>query len=223
MANDQNQMTLEVEKRDVKSTNANRRLRNQGLVPAVVYGGGRDTVAIQVPRRALTDLLKKSGSEHPLFLLRMAGTGQERHALIRDMQVDPTTRQVLHVDFQRVLMTEKVRVQVPIELVGTAHGVKNEGGILDFVHREVLVECLPGDIPNHVELDVTELRVGEHIEASALQLPDGVTLADEGERVIVSLGHGRMEDHPATAAGGEALLEADRAEPEVIKRRKAEE
>jgi large subunit ribosomal protein L25 len=222
MATNQNQLTIEVEKRDVRSTNANRRLRAEGLVPAVVYGGGRDTVAIQVPRKALTDLLKKSGSEHPLFLLRMAGTGQERHALIRDMQIDPVTRQVQHVDFQRVVMTEKVRVQVPIELTGTAYGVKTEGGIVDFVHREVLVECLPGDIPNHLELDVTELRVGEHVEASALQLPDGVTLADEGERVIVSLGHGRLEEG-AAAPGGEALLEADRAEPEVIKRRKAEE
>ena len=105
-------ITIEVEKREVKSTNANRRLRTEGLVPAVVYGGGRDTVAIQMPRKALVELLKKSGSEHPLFLLRMADTGQERHALIREMQVDPVTRQVLHVDFQRVLMTEKVRVQV---------------------------------------------------------------------------------------------------------------
>ncbi len=206
-------ITIEVEKREVKSTNANRRLRGEGLVPAVVYGGGRDTVAIQMPRKALVELLKKSGSEHPLFLLRMADTGQERHALIREMQVDPITRQVLHVDFQRVLMTEKVRVQVAIELVGTAPGVKTEGGILDFVHREVLVECLPGDIPAHIEHDVSALHVGQHVEAGDLQLPAGVALIDEPERVIASLGHGRKEEDVAAS---------ETPEPEVIKRRKEE-
>jgi large subunit ribosomal protein L25 len=207
------EMTIEVEKRESMSTNANRRLRTQGLIPAVVYGAGKESVSIQVPRKALLDLLKTSGSEHPLFLLRMAGTGQERHALIRDMQVDPITRQVLHLDFQRVLMNQKVRVQVPIELVGTAYGVKNESAVLDFVHREVLIESLPGDIPHHIELDVTNLHINQHLEAGALKLPDGVTLVDEPERVIVSLGHGRTEE----------VAEAAEAEPEVIKKRKSDE
>ena len=135
--------------------------------------------------------------------------------MIRDMQIHPISRQVMHIDFQRVLMTEKVRVTVPVELVGTAYGVKTEGGFLDFVTREVHVECLPTDIPKHIDLDVTGLHVGQHVEAGTLPLPEGVTLLDEPERVIVSLGHARTEE--ATGEGGE------RAEPEVIKKGKTDE
>jgi len=217
------QMKIEVEKRAETGTNANRRLRSRGLIPAVVYGGGKDTVAIQVPRKTLVDLMKGSAGENAVFLLKLADSGQERHAMIRDMQIDPVSRLVTHIDFQRIVMTEKVRVQVPIELIGTAYGVKTEGGMLDFVHREVQVECLPGDIPKHVELDVTPLHVGQHVEAGALVLPAGVTLLDEPERVVVSLGHGRLEEGAAAPAGTEGLLEADRAEPEVIKRGKTDE
>lgn len=207
------EMTIEVEQRPVEGTNANRRLRRSGHIPAVVYGAGKETVPIQVDRKSFLDLLKKSGSEHPLFLLKLAGTSQERHAMVRQLQIDPESRQVIHIDFQRVLMTEKIRVQVPIELKGTAYGVKVEGGVLDFMTREIEVECLPGDIPKGLELDVTELHVGQHVEVKDLQLPEGVTLVGDADRVIASLTHARAEE-----AGPEA-----QAEPEVIKRGKGEE
>lgn len=206
-------MTIEVQQRPVEGTNANRRLRKSGHIPAVVYGGGKETVAIQVDRRIFLDLLKKSGTEHPLFLLKLAGTGQERHAMVRQIQIEPMSRQVVHVDFQRVLMTEKIRVQVPVELKGTAHGVKVEGGVIDFMTREIEVECLPGDIPKAIEFDVTDLHVGQHVEVKDLTLPKGVTLVGDGDRVIASLTHARAE---------EAVPE-DQAEPEVIKRGKGEE
>lgn len=207
------EMTIEVQQRPVEGTNANRRLRRSGHIPAVVYGGGKETVAIQVDRKSFLDLLKKSGTEHPLFLLKLAGTSQERHAMVRQLQIDPASRQVVHVDFQRVLMTEKVKVQVPIELKGTAFGVKTEGGVLDFVTREIEVECLPGDIPKAIEYDVTALHVGQHVEAKDLELPKGVALAGDADRVIVSLAHARAEE---SAAEGQD-------EPEVIKRGKGEE
>jgi large subunit ribosomal protein L25 len=209
------ELSIDVQKRTETGTNANRRLRQSGKIPAVVYGGGKDTVPIQLDRKTLVDLMKSGQNENAIFLLKLADSGQERHAMIRDLQVDPLTRQVVHIDFQRILMTEKVKVQVPIELVGTAYGVKTEGGIIDFVHREVNVECLPGDIPKHVDLDVTELHVGQHVEAKDLKLPEGVTLADEPDRVIISLGHTKAEES--------AAAEAAAAEPEVIKRGKGEE
>jgi large subunit ribosomal protein L25 len=209
------ELAIDVQKRAGTGTNANRRLRQSGKIPAVVYGGGKDTVPIQVDRKTLIDLMKTGESENAIFLLKLADSGQERHAMIRDMQVDPLTRQVMHIDFQRIVMTEKVRIQVPVELTGTAYGVKTEGGMIDFVHREVAVECLPGDIPKHVDLDVTELRVGQHVEARDLKLPEGVTLAEEPDRVIVALSHTKAEES-ATAA--EAV-----AEPEVVKRGKTEE
>ncbi len=206
-------MNIEVSPRQQTGKNANRRSRANGKIPAVVYGGGRESVAIEVDRKTLMDMMRNHQGENPIFLLKLGD--KERHAMIRNMQTDPVSRMVIHIDFQRVLMDQKVRVSVPVELVGTAFGVKTEGGMLDFVTREVHVECLPGEIPKHIDLDVTGLHVGQHAEAKDLKLPQGVTLLDEPERVIVSLGHGKLE---AAAAEGEG-----RTEPEVIARKKGEE
>ena len=209
-------MSLEVQPRQETGKNANRRSRAQGKIPAVVYGGGRESVAIEVDRKTLVDTMKKHAGENPIFLLKLGD--RERHAMIRHMDVDPVSRQVIHIDFQRVMMDQKVRVTVPIELAGTAYGVKTEGGVIDFVTREVHVECLPGEIPKHIVCDVTDLHVGQHAEARDLQVPATVTLLDEPERVIVSLSHARLEAAPAAAAEG-----AEAAEPEVIKKAKGED
>lgn len=219
-----NEMTIEVQPREATGTNSNRRLRRSGQIPAVVYGGAvKDSVPIRVDRKRLVELLRSSaGGENAVFLLKLAPTGQERHAMIRDMQLDPITREILHLDFQRVLMTEKVRVQVPIELTGTAYGVKTEGGVLDFSHREVHVECLPGDIPKTITLDVSELHLGDHLTAADLRLPAGVTLLDEPDRVLVSVMHSKTEA-AAAVPGVEAEVAEPGSEPEVIKKGKTEE
>ena len=203
-------MNIEVQPREETGKNANRRSRARGKIPAVVYGGGKESVSIEVDRKTLVDTMKGHGGENPIFLLKLGD--KERHAMIRNMQIDPLSRQVIHIDFQRVLMDQKVRVAVPVELVGTAVGVKVDGGLLDFVTREVHVECLPGDIPKHLEADVTNLHIGQHFEARELKIPEGVVLLDEPEKVIVSVGHGKLEAEPAEAT----------AEPEVIKKTKAE-
>lgn len=208
------EMTIEVQRRERVGKGGNREARRNGLIPGVVYGGGKDSVPIQLDRKSFVEMMKKSDSENPIFLLKLAGSGQERHAILREIQKDPVSRMVIHLDFQRVEMNQKVHVTVPIELKGTAYGVKTEGGLMDFVTREIAIECLPGDIPAHIDLDVTEIRVGQHIEARDLQLPNGVSLYDSPEKVILSLTHARAED---TGEGG------DRAEPEVIKRGKAED
>jgi large subunit ribosomal protein L25 len=205
-------MQIEVQPREETGKNANRRSRAAGKIPAVVYGGGKESVAIAVDRKTLLDMMKGHSGENPIFLLKLGD--KERHAMIRNMEVDPVSRQVIHIDFQRVVMDQKIRVAVPIELTGIAVGVKVEGGMLDFITREVHVECLPGDIPKHVDVDVTNVHVGQHVEAKDLQLPQGVTLLDDPEKVIVSLSHARAE---------EAEAGADRAEPEVIKKTKGEE
>jgi large subunit ribosomal protein L25 len=204
-------MTIEVQPRQETGKNANRRSRAAGKIPAVVYGGGKESVSIEVNRKTLLDMMKGHSGENPIFLLKLGD--KDRHAMIRNMQVHPISRQVIHIDFQRVLLDQKVRVAVPVELIGTAFGVKTEGGMIDFVNREVHVECLPGQIPKHFEVDVTEMRVGEHVEAKDLQLPEGVVLIDEPDRVIASLVHGRLDADETPEAT---------AEPEVIKRTKAE-
>jgi large subunit ribosomal protein L25 len=217
-----NEVALQVEKRDTAGKGVSRRLRVAGKVPAVVYGGGKETVVVEVNRRALVDTLKLGGGENTIFLLKLGDTGKSRHAMIRDLQVDPITRQILHVDFQRILMTEKVRVQVPVELVGLAYGVKNEGALLDFVSRQLTLECLPSDIPPKLTLDVTELHVNQHLEAKDVALPAGVTLVGEPERVVVSCRHTKAEEAKEEAKP-EELLEAAPTEPEVIKRGKPSE
>lgn len=207
------EMSIQVEKRERTGKGGCRQARMRGQIPAVVYGGGKDSVPVQVNRKTFLELMKKAGSENPIFLLKLSDTGQERHAMIRDMQKNPLSRQVIHIDFQRIEMTHKVRVTVPIELTGTAYGVKVEGGLIDFVVREVHIECLPGDIPNHLEMDVTSLHAGHHATAGDLKLPEGVALLDDPERVILSVVHARTEE----------TAEGDRAEPELIKKGKGEE
>ncbi len=145
--------------------------------------------------------------------------------MIRELQLDALTGDIIHVDFQRVNLDQKVRVAVPIELRGEATGVKNEAGILDFVTREVEVECLPGEIPVSIEIDVSPLHVGQHLEAAQLELPEKVELHAEPDRVIVSVGvrRGPTEEELEAEAEEEELLEKVAAEPEVIKRGKTDD
>lgn len=213
--------TIEVHQRETTGKNTNRRLRQQGLVPAVVYGGDRDAVPIQFDRRSLIDLMRSTEGQNPIFLLKMAGTDKSRHAMIRDIQVDPVDRQVLHVDFQRILMTEVLRVMVDIEAVGTPKGVKNDGGVMDFVTREVEIECLPDKIPAKISIDVSALEIGDHVEAKDLEMPEGVELLEDLDTVIVSVSYARLELEVEEEE--EDLLEAAQAEPEVIGRGKADE
>jgi large subunit ribosomal protein L25 len=169
-----------------------------------------------VEKRALLDLMRSTG-HNPVFQLQLAGTDKSRHAMIREMQIDPVSRQIIHIDFQRIVLTEQVRVLVPIEVKGLAYGVKNEGAILDFPTRQVHVRCLPTKIPPKFEVDVTELHVNQHIEAKDLTLPEGVLLDEDPDRVIVSCKHERVQEE---APAADALLEAAPAEPEVIKKGK---
>ena len=219
--------TVEVKQRDEMGKNANRRLRAAGGIPAVVYGGGKDPIAISVEKNDIHELLKQAGGENAVFLLKLAGTGKARHTMVREVVVDPISRQIIHIDFQRVLMTEKVKVQVPIELVGVPEGVKNQGGVLDFITREVELECLPGDIPPQLELDVAALEVGEQVQVKDLSLPAKVEMHEEPDRVIAAVAHSRVaqevEAAEAEAEGEEILLEAEPEEPEVIGRGKEEE
>jgi len=221
------EITIEVNQREETGKNANRRLRAAGFIPAVVYGGGRDSIAIQVEKNVIQELLRQEGGEHAVFLLKLAGTAESRHTMVREVAIDAVSRQIIHIDFQRVLMTEKVKVMVGIELVGTSEGVKNEEGVLDFITREVEIESLPGDIPPKLTLDVSALHVGEHLEAKNLEIPADVELLEEPGRVIVSVAHSRVSEVVEEAEAGEEeelLLEAEAEEPEVIGRgREAEE
>ncbi len=216
------EIVLEVHEREAAGKNANRRLRAVGQVPAVVYGAGLGSAPIRVEEGKVGEILKSGTGENTVFLLRLHGTDQKRHAMIRELQTDSLTGEMIHIDFQRILMDQAVRVQIPIELEGEAEGVKTEGGMVDFVTRELEVECLPNLIPEQLTLDVSPLHIGQHVEAKDLELPEGVELHMDPERVIVSVSIRKLVEEEVEAEE-EMLIEAEGEEPEVIQRGKAEE
>src|SRR5262245_16002390 len=209
---------LAVEKRSTIGKGEARRSRAAGRIPAVVYGAGKPNVPISVDRKALSDAFRGGAGENAIFLLKLAGSDQSRHAMIREMQRDPVSRKPVHIDFVRVLMDVKIKVEVPIEVVGIAKGVKVDQGILDIVTREIEIECLPTDIPAHIPVDVTELGIGDAIRVSDLKPVAGVTIVDNPEKVVVHVTHMMREEEPAAVA---AEGVAEPTEPEVMKKGKA--
>ena len=213
------EVTLEVSRREKSGKEIAKKLRASGKVPAVVYGGHKEPVAIEVDRKSVSELIQKS--EHgvrSIFLLKMTGTDQQRHAMIKDIQIDPVSRRMTHIDFVRVVMDEVVRVTVPVHVVGTAAGVK-EGGILDWQVRDLHVECLPNAIPDKIDIDVTALGSHDYYRVSDLKLPEGVKVLEDPERVVVGVTHMRAEVVEPTPESAVAAT----AEPEVIKKGKTEE
>jgi len=213
------EVTLEVTRRETTGKEQAKKLRRDGKVPAVVYGGHKEPVAITVDRKAVTELVTRS--EHgvrSVFLLKMAGSDQQRHAMIKEITIDPISRRMEHIDFVRVVMDEKIKVTVPVHVVGTAKGVK-EGGLLDFQVRELHIECLPTAIPDSIDVDVTPLEGHDYYRIRDLKLPEGTKVLDDAERVVVGVTHARAEVSEAAAAEAGATP----AEPEIIKKGKPEE
>ena len=209
---------LTVEKRSTKGKNEARRTRASKRIPAVVYGAGKETVPITVDTRALSDAFRGGAGENAIFLLKLQGSDQSRHAMIKEFQRDPVTRRPVHLDFVRVLMDTKIRVGVPVEIVGIARGVKVDAGILDIVTREIEVECLPGNIPDHLPVDVTDLGIGDALRVSAIQAPEGVEILEDAERVVAHVAHPVQE---VVATPEVEAVEAAAAEPEVLRKGKA--
>jgi large subunit ribosomal protein L25 len=214
------EITLEVARREGRGKGAARRLRQDGKVPGVVYGGHRDPVAITVDRKSVTDMIQRS--EHgvrSIFLLKMSGSDQQRHAMIKDIQIDPISRKMTHIDFMRVMMDEVVRTTIPVHLNGSAIGIK-EGGLLDFQVRDLHVECLPNAIPDKIDVDISELGMHQYFRISDLKIPEGVKVLDDPDRVVVGITHARAE----IVAVPEAVVEeVAPLEPEVIPRGKKPE
>jgi large subunit ribosomal protein L25 len=215
------EISLEVSRRERSGKEYAKKLRRAGKIPAIVYGAHREAVPIEVDRKSVSDLVHRG--EHgirSIFLLKMAGTDQQRHAMIKDVQIDPISRTMIHIDFVRVVMDELVRVTIPIHVKGLAAGVKSSGGIIDFQLRDLHIECLPGQIPDSVDIDVTALEVHQFLRISDLSLPAEVKVLDDPERVVVGVTLPRAEvvAEPVAVEGVEAP-----AEPELIKKGKTEE
>jgi large subunit ribosomal protein L25 len=213
------ELTVEAEPRENFGQHANRRLRRSGSVPAVVYGGGGSTQPISVDPRGITRILHSEAGHNTIFMLAVKGKAPAR-VMIRDWQLEPVHGGLLHVDLVRVARDAKLKLRVPIQLTGEAEGVKTQGGVLDFTLREVEVECLPDDIPEKIAVDVSELVIGRSIRVSDLALGAKVKILTDPSRVVAHVMILKVveEEKPA-----EVAAEAAPAEPEVIRKGKAEE
>lgn len=203
--------------REMKGKGPNRRLRRAGKIPAVLYGHSGNVV-LEVDPKDIFKILHSQAGENTIFQLQVPGR-EVVNCLIREYQLEPISHELLHADFYEVAMDEALEVKVPLVTRGEAYGVKTEGGLLDIVHRELHVECLPGDIPEHIEVDVTNMKIGDLVRVRELQVSDKIKLLDDPDTVVVAVEHPRAEELP-TAAPAEAEAEA---EPEVIKKGKAVE
>ena len=219
---------LEATVRESRGKNEARRTRADGKVPAVLYGvtgsGKAEATAITVEPKALTKILHSEAGANTLISLKLAGSGDTR-VLVKDYQLDPITHQILHADFYRIAMDKVLRITVPIVAKGEAPGVKQQGGILEYVHRQVEVECLPGDIPESIEVNVGELMLHQGVRVRDLPVNPKVKPVSDADMMIVHVIMPKAEEAPAPAAEGAAAAAAPAApaEPEVIKKGKKEE
>ena len=203
--------------RDGTGKGSARSLRAQGKIPGVIYGHGRDPQPLAIDNRELEKLLSKISAESTVIELSL--DGKSARTLIREIQRHPFKRQILHVDFQELVAGEKVTVRIPIVLTGVPEGVRQDGGILDQTMRELEIEVDPANIPNHVEVDVNPLRIGDSVHVRDIALPEGVELIGEADSsvCVVSAPRAVVE----TVAPTEEVEVAP--EPEVIGKAKKEE
>jgi len=193
------QKQMNIELRTKTGTGVSRRLRMADMVPGVVYGKGLDPVTVSIKGRDLQEAISGAGGQNNLITLIGGGSLDQNIAIVADIQRDPIKRTFKHVDLHRINPNEKLRVTVPVVLKGTAIGVK-EGGLLDLAHHELHIECLPGNIPDSIIIDVTDLKIAHSIHVSEIPLPEGIVLLDQPKIPVVSvLGRIKEEETPAAA------------------------
>ncbi len=217
------EVTLEAVKRSGKGKNEARRLRATGQLPAVVYGAQKagDAIApvqVAVSPKEMMRILHSASGVNTLITLNVTGESTQR-VLVREFQLDPVTQHLLHADFYRVNLEKKIAVQVPIVLHGEAKGVKQQDGVLEFLHKEIEVECLPTQIPEHIDIDVSDLELGQaiyvkDIAANATWIP-----LSENDLMLVHIVSAKVVAEPAADAVAAA---PGAAEPEVAKKGKTD-
>lgn len=215
--------TLDTLKRDSFGKNEARRLRAQGHIPAVLYGGqkaGENAEPIAVDPKVLMRILHSDSGLNTLISLNV--NGSSTRVLVKEYQVDPVTHKLLHVDFYRIAMDKLLTVTVPVVIKGEPKGVKQQGGVLDFVHRDLEVECLPADIPDKIEIDVSELLLNEAVRVRDIAPNPKFKVLTEGDVMLVHVMMPKVEEPEPTAVDAAAAATAAPAEPEVIKKGKVE-
>src|SRR5438105_11602206 len=213
-------IVVAAQNRTESGKNVNRRLRTKGLIPGVLYGKAKKPVPVAVSPKEIGSILRSKTGENTLFDLDLDGS--RRKVILKDLQVEPLKGHLLHADFYEVALDKPIEVDVRVELTGTPVGVKVQGGIVDWVTRELQVECLPADIPEKIVADISALEIGKHLRVGELKAPDKVTILTDADVVIAHVVAPRAEEEVAAPAAEAApTTEEGVAEPEVIKKGKA--
>ena len=215
-----NDITVAAEPRSERGKNEARRLRVRGLAPAVVYGAGKEAVPVSISPKEINKILHSKSGPNTIFNVHI-GQGETTPVMIVDWQNDPIRSNLLHVDLKRVDLTKTLRVKIPVVTTGEARGVKEQGGLMEAITREVEIECLPIDIPESFSIEVTELMLNQSIRASDLALSGSVKLVSPADQVLAHVVALKAEAvaEPVAVEGAPAAA----AEPEVIKKGKKEE
>jgi large subunit ribosomal protein L25 len=210
---------ITVKSRDEKGSASSRRLRRDGRVPGVIYSDGGAARTVSLPRHEFEQMLRHHASEHVMIKIQI-DDGAEEAVLLKEIQHNPISGGVVHVDMQKVALDKKLRVEVPVALIGEADGVKNQGGVLDHLLHEIQIECFPADIPEVIEVDVTALKLGDILTIKDIRIDASkYTILMDADAGVAAVTQPKVvEEEPVAGEAGAAA-----AEPEVIREKKPEE
>jgi large subunit ribosomal protein L25 len=207
--------------REFFGKNASRRLRREGLVPANLYGTETENVSLILDKKDIFEILRSEAGENTIF--KISYNSKTLDVMIKEVQTNPANDELLHVDLILIAMDKEIRVTVPFILIGEAVGVKTEGGFVDFVTREIEIECLPKAIPEHIEVDISDLHLHQSIKVEDISLPQGAKWISDPETVIAMIHAQAKEEEVVEEEEIEEEIIAEGEEPEVIKKEKPEE
>ena len=215
------QVRLEAQKREASGKGAARGMRRAGHIPAILYGRKSEVIPIRIEERGFQDFLQNYG-ENAFINLEIADHGTE-NVMVKEIQRDPVSNQLLHTDLLRISMDEPITSSVSITLVGSALGIR-EGGILEFPHRQLTLRCLPTLLPEKIEVDINQLAIDDRIVVEDISLPEGIEVLDDPNTRIVAITPPRVEEELAAEEGiEEEAAAAEEDEPEVISRRSSDD
>ena len=208
------------EKREVFGKNASRRLRRNGMIPVILYGAKDMNIPLTLNKKDVFQILRSEAGENTVF--EVSFNSETMNAMIKDLQKNLVTDEIIHADLIQIALDKAIRVSVPVVTVGDAVGVKTEGGFVDFINREIEIECLPKDIPEQIEIDISELHLRQSFKVEEVVLPGEITMISDPETILFHIEEPAKEEEIEVEEEEEEVI-GEEEEPEVIKKEKLEE
>lgn len=208
------------EKREVFGKNASRRLRRNGMIPVILYGAKDMNIPLTLNKKDVFQILRSEAGENTVF--EVSFNSETLNAMIKDLQKNLVTDEIIHADLIQIALDKAIRVSIPVVTVGDAVGVKMEGGFVDFITREIEIECLPKDIPEQIEIDISELHLRQSFKVEEVVLPGEIKLISDPETILFHIEEPAKEEEIEVEEEEEEVI-GEEEEPEVIKKEKPEE